>query len=381
MAFAEKYAPRFVIRFIRRSLDDYRRNPPRLLKGNRAFHPQLSSFDDCYPDLEKQFYSGPKVIETPEAVTIPFKEDAAYLKGTTYTIPEDYVVPISDALYSGSNHVVFTQDMKIVDESSNAGKLKYIFQKDLYSRNEILISGSSILWRSRFHNYYHLLIDTLPRLLPFKDSTISGNEELNLVCPGGLSKTDRFFLDKLGLENIRMVEGEEQAVYRLETLLFTPHKTRRQAGYIPPKYVEQLRSVLHPSRESKQDKRIFISRENARRRKVENLDDVWSALAQRGFQKVVLEDLTPQEQIDVLFDAEAVVGTHGAGLTNMLFSTKLKVLEIFPTWYVVPHYYYLSKSLGFEYDYLCGSGDAINPISYEVDVAQMLKALDNLGVH
>jgi hypothetical protein len=46
-----------------------------------------------------------------------------------------------------------------------------------------------------------------------------------------------------------------------------------------------------------------------------------------------------------------VVGTHGAGLTNVLFSDAVKVIEIFPSWYVLPHYLYLCRSLGHPYDY------------------------------
>ena len=50
------------------------------------------------------------------------------------------------------------------------------------------------------------------------------------------------------------------------------------------------------------------------------------------------------EQIELFYDADYVIGVHGAGLVNIIFSSQINVLEIFPTSYVIPHYFYLSKS-------------------------------------
>jgi capsular polysaccharide biosynthesis protein len=103
-------------------------------------------------------------------------------------------------------------------------------------------------------------------------------------------------------------------------------------------------------------------------------------LSEKGFQSVVLEDLSPQEQIETLYDADVVVGTHGAGLSNILFSPAgLRVIEIFPTPYVVPHYFFLSKALGHDYTYQCGD-DLLNGRTYEVNVEELGRSLARLGI-
>jgi capsular polysaccharide biosynthesis protein len=58
-----------------------------------------------------------------------------------------------------------------------------------------------------------------------------------------------------------------------------------------------------------------------------------------------------EEQIDLFYDAEYVIGTHGAGLTNIIFSCQIKVLELFNSEICQTHYYYLAKSLGHTYGY------------------------------
>jgi capsular polysaccharide biosynthesis protein len=100
-----------------------------------------------------------------------------------------------------------------------------------------------------------------------------------------------------------------------------------------------------------------------------------------GFVETTLERMSPQEQIETLYDAEAVVGVHGAGLANMLFSPEgLKVAEIFPTYYVIPHYYYLSMSLGHEYAYQCEGGDSRSVGSFKVDLRGLEASLVRLGI-
>jgi capsular polysaccharide biosynthesis protein len=80
-----------------------------------------------------------------------------------------------------------------------------------------------------------------------------------------------------------------------------------------------------------------------------NRDELMAAISQLGFEKYVLEDLTPEEQIELFYDADVVVGTHGAGLTNLLFSPHTRVLELFPRDFVEPHYLFMCKSLGHMY--------------------------------
>ena len=55
------------------------------------------------------------------------------------------------------------------------------------------------------------------------------------------------------------------------------------------------------------------------------------------------------EQIKVFSSAEIIIGPHGAGFTNIIFSqTKPTIIELVTPW-ISPHYYFISKILGFPY--------------------------------
>ena len=67
------------------------------------------------------------------------------------------------------------------------------------------------------------------------------------------------------------------------------------------------------------------------RRNIVNENEIIKALKKKGYARVFLEDYSVQEQASMFFQAKAIIGVHGSGLTNLVFcQPKTKVLEIDP---------------------------------------------------
>ena len=76
-------------------------------------------------------------------------------------------------------------------------------------------------------------------------------------------------------------------------------------------------------------KRIYISRKNAPRRKLKNEDEIIPILKKHGFIIVDFDILNIEEQLSYILNCEILVGSHGSGLSHMLWmKQKSKVLEI-----------------------------------------------------
>jgi capsular polysaccharide biosynthesis protein len=185
----------------------------------------------------------------------------------------------------------------------------------------------------------------------------------------------------MGFGGMPVLNVEEGPLYLIEDLLLSSLKGQLQSGYLASRYVNTIQSRLLPKRRSAHNRRLFISRENAGRRRIQNQKDVEDCLKEYGFESIAMEKLSPQEQIDTMYDAEAVISPHGAGLTNLLFGRQLQVLEIFPSRHLAPHYFFLAKSLGHSYRFMCGEEQSLNPSSFVVNLEQLRANTEELLDH
>lgn len=135
------------------------------------------------------------------------------------------------------------------------------------------------------------------------------------------------------------------------------------SGYLPPGVSEWLREGVWNSFQvirSNPKHRIYISRSKAKFRRIANEPELYPLLKQYGFKIVWPEELEYKQQIQIFYDAEAIISPHGAGLTNLLFAEKTKVVEFHPAKIMKGRYMLLCKGLGFEYTPIVGSdGDEI----------------------
>lgn len=342
-------------------------------------------FDQLFGEVEKQYYTPPEIIPTPEVLEMPLWDRAASRKSSTYTVPEGFVAILHDVLYYPPVGVIMTDARQVVTESIRYGTegVEDLRMLKLRSRKVEPISG----YCARLgvdSNYYHQLIDSLPQLAALNRPPFSDLEEIKLLGANSTS-VEKFLLTKIAPDNARIFTPKKEIpkeadLYRIEHFILLPHRTRRFSAYLPRELVAAFREKVLPNRPSTREHRIFISRENSPRRRVENREELMAALKKRGFIKVCPEELSPEEEIDLFYDAETVVAAHGSGLTNLLFAQEANVVEMFQTSYVIPHFYYLCKSLGHRYAYWCGGEEGRYPDSSAVDVPAILEILDKMDI-
>lgn len=133
--------------------------------------------------------------------------------------------------------------------------------------------------------------------------------------------------------------------------------------------------------------RIYISRQQAKYRRIVNEEAVISFLEKFGFRTVKLETMSVAQQAACLAAAKVVVAPHGAGLTNLVFcSPGTKVIEIFSPAYVPYCYWMISNLCGLEHYYLIGEmfedGTRTLPIHKNLilDVNSLEKLMNLAGV-
>ena len=103
-----------------------------------------------------------------------------------------------------------------------------------------------------------------------------------------------------------------------------------------------------------------------------------------------MDSMSVVEQAMFISEAEAVVGTHGAGLTNIVFcSPGTKVVEIFSPLYCTNSYFVISNQCGLDYSCFVGEdydGSLQNQLERKLpnsthgakDISINIKLLSNL---
>lgn len=205
-------------------------------------------------------------------------------------------------------------------------------------------------------NFFHWFSECLPRLkgvLTYVEQT--GRRPLVLVPPD----PPKWMIDSLRFldlsDEVDFAEwhGTRVRVDRLVVPSVEYIQPLYGRGFFatPPDGLEwvggRIRNFIDSSNEN-YSTRIYISRNDARERRVVNESAVMSALEPLGFESHTLSELSLESQVRLFSEADVVVAPHGAGLTNVIYSRDTALVELFGS-YVNSCYFRMARGLGHEY--------------------------------
>jgi hypothetical protein len=331
-------------------------------------------------DIEDEFFS--KIaFDWPKEGKVPAAEVVEIKNGRIQTDTVEYVAIISE-------------DDKVIGQISyQHGKEKpeeySIFSQKFFSHPlklkgvafHILIGGAGD------NNYFHWLFDALPRIHLLKEAGWFDRVDWFIV-PAYKTSYQKASLRMLGIDESKIIEGHEYSHIQADVLIASTES--RKHNHIPEWVCNFLRDnayhTLSPADFETTHPYIYISREDATYRRVENEQELTTMLDQYGFKKVLLGALSFEEQVKLFASAKVIVTPHGAGLANLVFSQKgTIVFELFSPDYISSLYYDLSNKAGLHYDYLiCKSNQKPSTFKEKiwqnmiVDVSQVKDKLDRI---
>ena len=163
--------------------------------------------------------------------------------------------------------------------------------------------------------HFHWLTDVLTRLFVVRHLL----SDLLLVLPAQSETRDvvRSSLKAFGVANVEFMRPDEVVEFR--SLVMPSHTA--PSGHFNDEAIRGVREVLLSAYgdTSEEDKRLYISRGKAGKRRIVNEDDVIAVLLRFGFEIVHAEELSFEQQVRICSRARYIVSNHGAGLTNILF--------------------------------------------------------------
>jgi hypothetical protein len=171
--------------------------------------------------------------------------------------------------------------------------------------------------------YYHWILNWLPRMMVFDEfaGELGGVDRYRFLVSAGLGPACIRGLEMLGVGRDNLI------VPPFESTVFTGDAVVPSffsSNVVSPNVAAWYRRRLAPS-PRRRDRRLYITRNDISptgppRRRVVNEPEVVALLQEFGFETVRLAELAFERQMQLFAEAAVVLGPHGAGFANLVFT-------------------------------------------------------------
>ncbi len=215
---------------------------------------------------------------------------------------------------------------------------------------------------SGYRNLYHFLVERLPQLYYAADrfGLFDGGELQVLVNenPTPFQRDCFAYLEKAH-PNLTFCEVPPGERWQFDRLHVIDNWQNYGRAAMPPEataFIRDLYLSAYGFTPNKPSRRIWVSRSDAKHRRLKNEEELHPILEKHGFEIFVPGAHGFEEQVRTFAEAQIVAGPHGAAFTHLIFvpdSTPL--LEIFASDDLRNMYFLMAKSQGHPYQKLVGS--------------------------
>lgn len=317
----------------------------------------------------------PEYHKVDEACTFPRKnlpktgdsaEHPQFSKESIASPQESFVAVIPQGRVWGQYGAVITEDNHLLRDISVYRLRGAVGYHRVYSdwhlcRIRKLRGAVAVLATDSANVYYHWVMDMLTRyaLLLRAGYTL---DSFDSILVGSCDKPfQKETLELLGIEvrhSSKVVRMGGCPYVQAERLIVPSYPT--MGGQYRAWHIDFLRETFLPKAQKHVEKmaskkRIYISRGDAKYRRVLNEDKVISLLSGHGFEVVQLADFSFLEQVALMAATDVVIAPHGSGLTNILFCKPgAKIIEIFSPEMVALYFWKISDLCHLDYYYTVG---------------------------
>ncbi|MBM7622079.1 capsular polysaccharide biosynthesis protein [Bacillus tianshenii] len=233
-------------------------------------------------------------------------------------------------------------------------------------------------------NFYHWFYDILPRIYLLRKSGIKIDRYIVNAYPHH-PKT----LELLGIpieKQIHIHHPSKNFHLQAKNLIVPSAKfnnAKWTVDFIRSEFLSKYKVRILPGYE-----RIYISREDASYRKIQNEDIVYDILKKYGFRKVHLGSLPLDMQFSIFHSAKVIISPMSAALSSIAFSQPgTKIIEmVYATGHAFNGFWQTCNYLDMEYYYFTcpivpPQKEHYNHNDLTVDINKLYKSLELAGIN
>ncbi len=260
---------------------------------------------------------GTKYRYTQGAIRITSPEYNVFIKNGAVLGPEGWVLDKNGGFFEELTH----SDRK----GHNSGNSLYVRKR--FPKREHLPGCYVTLCYPYSSNWYHWLIQSLPRLNLVKEYLGSVDGVFVPACAYHTRMLESLEYFGIPPEKVCILGNRNITVDMLIVPIFFAQSN------VPSWLPGFFRSKALAARQRGHSSNLlYVSRVDTKNRQCLNELDVINSLVKQGFVVLQLSKIDFSEQASLFSSASVVVGSHGAGLANLVFCKEgASVVEIFPS--------------------------------------------------
>ena len=251
----------------------------------------------------------------------------------------------------------------------------------LFAGNGEGLQGKVALLGSSQVSFYHFVTEVVGDWWFLKQMGYRESDFSAIVVHGQGKDWQNEILDRLGIPREKRRYHYEVKARHID--LVVPYRTKGDAVTVPTWMCDALRSELGSGlAERAGTRKIYLSRQDASRRRMVNETDVTRRLKSIGFEILQLEGMTIAEQQALLGSARVVVAEHGAALTNIVWCpANATVIDIHPTVPAMPCFKILAELRGLRYiPVFVARSEDLERDDWRISAEAVERVLDAAGV-
>lgn len=280
--------------------------------------------------------------------------------GITSKSEETFVRELSYAKVFSAQGFVINNKNEICNDAISVKFHSTLLIKNIFFRKPFYVMGNCLLISGNHaaENYFHWMTDAIPKIaIAIKGGFNIETFDKILVSDNKLGFQQQT-LNYLGISPTKVASLIDHD-YIICKNIVAPSDTCL-SGNVSPWIIQYLRESFRRLMvaDDCQPKKVYVSRKYVKKRLLLNEQEVQSTLEKAGFVIVYPELLSFKEQVNLFYNADEVIGVHGAAFTNIIFSKPgTLILEFFPVTYVNQCYWVIAGQNKLKYAYVLGEGE------------------------
>jgi hypothetical protein len=266
-------------------------------------------------------------------------------------VEDAWVDVLRKSVYSTRNHEWVAHPLVSWDADQRTEKGHFDVNPSIDTESSVILEGRCLyldsVWATSF---FHFMSETLGKCY-VASRFLSLDSFDHIILTGTKFPYILQWFRMLGVED-KVYSPPAQKTGLLMDSLYVPSYSQH-CGWFSKElvcYIDSFIQLNSMDATGRPRKGFYISRGGSR--KIINESQVTEYLEARNFQLIRLEELSVSDQAFAFRDCGLVVAPHGAGLTNILYSSPgVRVFELFGSDYINKCFYSLSDLLGHEHYY------------------------------